>query len=105
MIVKQLLGDYVLITPEKTTEKTSATGIISQVVDNTEHRGEVLQVGPGLFAATGIRIPLTVEVGDVVKYKKSTADVRTIGDKKYDLIREGNIELVEYNVTDPEPKA
>ena len=94
-IVKTLMGDYLLVAPEKTKDTLSTTGIISQLNDNTTFRGTVIQVGNGLYSANGILIPMTARPGDIIVYRKSSGDERKISGEKFDLVREQMVEYIE----------
>ena len=66
------LGDRVLVKPEQVGDKTTKSGII--ITDSASRGetvfGEVVAIGPGIFTQNGERIPISVEVGDKVMYKK-----------------------------------
>jgi chaperonin GroES len=66
------LGDRVLVKPEQIGDKTTKSGII--ITDSASRGetvfGEVVAVGPGIFTHNGERIPISVEIGDKVMYKK-----------------------------------
>ena len=66
------LGDRVLVKPEQVGDKTTKSGII--ITDSASRGetvfGEVVSVGPGIFTQNGERIPISVEVGDKVMYRK-----------------------------------
>lgn len=66
------LGDRILIKPEQSGDKKTKSGII--ITDSASRGetifGEVVAVGPGIFTQNGERIPISIEVGDKVMYKK-----------------------------------
>ena len=66
------LGDRVLVKPEQVGDKTTKSGII--ITDSASRGetvfGEVVAIGPGIFTQNGERIPISVEVGDKVMYRK-----------------------------------
>jgi chaperonin GroES len=69
------LGDRVLVKPESFGETKTKGGLI---LTETAQRGqkvygEVISVGTGIFSQSGDRIPMTVEVGDIVMYEKDMA--------------------------------
>ncbi len=52
-------------------EQTTASGLV--IPDSAKEKpqeGEVVAVGPGRIADSGTRIPLDVQVGDIVIYSK-----------------------------------
>ena len=66
------LGDRVLIRPHHKKENKTASGIILTESSQQSQKvyGDVVSVGTGIFSHNGERIPMTVEVGDVVMYEK-----------------------------------
>jgi len=64
------LGDRIVVKPQDEQEATTASGIV--IPDTAKEKpqlGEVLAVGPGEFK-DGERVPVDVNVGDVVFYSK-----------------------------------
>ena len=64
------LGDRIVVQPEEDAESTTASGLV--IPDTAKEKPQlcsVLAVGPGEFK-DGERIPLDVNVGDVVFYSK-----------------------------------
>jgi chaperonin GroES len=97
--VAKPLGDRVLVKYTKGDEKT-ASGII--ITDSAMRGqcvwGEVISVGEGIFTQTGDKIPMTVEVGDKVMYKKDMGgDVIKLNDEEYLMFREHDLIMVIKN--------
>ena len=66
----QPLGDRVVVKAMDENEATTASGlVIPDTAKEKPQQGEVLAVGPGDFQ-DGDRIPMDVEVGDIVVYSK-----------------------------------
>jgi chaperonin GroES len=64
------LGDRIVVKPQDEEESRTASGlVIPETAKEKPQLGEVLAVGPGEFK-DGERIPMDVEVGDVVFYSK-----------------------------------
>jgi co-chaperonin GroES (HSP10) len=61
----QLLHDWLLVRMEPIQEKV---GSLFTVHGERVRKGEVLAVGPGKARADGVRIPMGVEVGEVVVF-------------------------------------
>jgi len=64
------LGDRIVVKPQDDQESTTPSGIV--IPDTAKEKpqlGEVLAVGPGEFK-DGERVPVDVNVGDVVFYSK-----------------------------------
>ena len=64
------LGDRIVVKPQDDEESRTASGlVIPDTAKEKPQLGEVLAVGPGEFK-DGERIPVDVNVGDVVFYSK-----------------------------------
>ena len=64
------LGDRVVVKPQDEEESRTASGlVIPDTAKEKPQLGEVLAVGPGEYR-DGERIPVDVNVGDVVFYSK-----------------------------------
>ncbi len=64
------LGDRIVVKPKDEEESRTASGlVIPDTAKEKPQLGEVLAVGPGEFK-DGERIPMDVNVGDVVFYSK-----------------------------------
>jgi chaperonin GroES len=64
------LGDRIVVIPQDETESSLPSGlVIPDTAKEKPQLGEVLAVGPGEYK-DGERIPVDVEVGDVVFYSK-----------------------------------
>ena len=64
------LGDRIVVKPQDEAESRTASGlVIPDTAKEKPQLGEVLAVGPGEFK-DGERIPVDVNVGDVVFYTK-----------------------------------
>jgi chaperonin GroES len=64
------LGDRIVVKPQDEEESRTASGlVIPDTAKEKPQLGEVLAVGPGEFR-DGDRVPMDVNVGDVVFYSK-----------------------------------
>ncbi|MEN8040384.1 MAG: co-chaperone GroES [Actinomycetota bacterium] len=64
------LGDRIVVKPQDEEESRTASGlVIPETAKEKPQLGEVLAVGPGEFK-DGERVPVDVNVGDVVFYSK-----------------------------------
>ena len=64
------LGDRLIVKPREEEEARTASGlVIPDTAKEKPQLGEVLAVGPGEFK-DGERVPMDVNVGDVVFYSK-----------------------------------
>ena len=86
------LGDRVLVLAEtQSNENKSESGLIltDSVQRGQKVQGKVVAVGSGVFSQSGQPIPMTVQVGDVVLYKKDEAtDKVKLAGQEYLLFRE-----------------
>ena len=66
------LGDRVLVKESDKGDVKTQSGIIltDSVTRGETVFGDVVSVGPGIFTQSGDRIPVSVQVGDRVMYKK-----------------------------------
>lgn len=88
------LGDRVLVLPEeKGGEKKLASGIIlpETVGKDKLLKGEVLAVGPGRKNDDGKIIPVGVQTGDTVFFKKPWDEPIKIDEVEYYLLSESEI--------------
>jgi len=64
------LGDRIVVKPQDEEESRTASGlVIPDTANEKPQLGEVLAVGPGEYR-DGERVPVDVNVGDVVFYSK-----------------------------------
>jgi chaperonin GroES len=66
----QPLGDKVVLQPLEAEKKTAAGLVIPDSAAEKPQEGKVIAVGNGKLGKDGNRIPVEVEVGDVVLYSK-----------------------------------
>lgn len=91
------LGDRVIVKMPEKSDNTTTSGII--VSDSSKRGtavfGEVILVGPGIYSQLGNLIPMTVNVGDMVMYKKDMGgDPIKIEGVDYLLFREQDLLMV-----------
>jgi co-chaperonin GroES (HSP10) len=86
------LGDRVLVLAEnQSKENKSKSGLIltDSVQRGQKVQGKVVAVGGGVFSQSGQPIPMTVQYGDIVLYKKDEAsDKVKLAGVEYLLFRE-----------------
>ena len=90
------IGDLVLLELDEIKEKTES-GIILMENKTGYVTARVASIGPGLFTATGDRIPMTIAVDDTVMiHKNENQDGKNVvlDGKTYLLVRESEIALV-----------
>ena len=86
------IANYVLIQPIKTEEKTPS-GILLPENSNKDkpEQGKVIAVGPGARNEDGKVIPVSINVGQMVLFKKYGPDEVKIGDEEYLICKEDDI--------------
>jgi chaperonin GroES len=96
------LGDRVLVKPAEKGDKKTQSGIIltDTVMRGETVFGEVVSIGPGIFTQSGDRIPVTVQVGDMVMYKKDmSGNPIKLDETEYLLFHEHELLMViKHNV-------
>ncbi len=82
---------------EKEGEKKLASGIIIPETVNKEKllKGEVVAVGPGRKNDEGKRIPMEVQAGDTVFFKKPWDEPIKVDDVEHYVLSESDIVLLE----------
>ena len=85
------LSDNVLIDYEQHDEETTKGGIIMTTKQRPQ-QGIAVAVGPGRKTKTGERSPMTVKVGDEVKFAAFAGREIKVDDKDYFLMPETDIQ-------------
>lgn len=78
------LSNHIFLEPMED-EKTTKSGIVLPETAEKEKpiKGKIVAVGPGKLNEKGERMPMSVEVGNVVLFKKYGPDEIEIDGKKY----------------------
>lgn len=86
------LGNRIVVEPLESEEQMSSGGIyIPDTAKEKPQEGKVVAVGPGKISDEGNRIPMEVEVDDVVVYSKYGGTEYKSGDTEYLVLREDDI--------------
>lgn len=90
------LADRVLIQTEKVVEKTTGGIIIPESAEARDTKiGVVVSVGEGIYTNDGVKIPMSVKVGDKVMMPMvGTAQKIKLGDEDYLLFREQELLMI-----------
>ena len=88
------LGDRVLVKPDRAEEKTAGGLFISSGAQEKPQRGTVVAVGAGKLDDSGNRLPIDVQVGDVVIYGKYGGNEVKVDGEDYLLMRDSDIYAV-----------
>ena len=92
MAVKlQPLGDRLVVKPMESEEKTKSGIYLPDTAKEKPQEGKVIAVGPGKVTDDGKRIPVDVEVGDIVIYAKYGGSEIKMEGEDYIILRESDI--------------
>jgi chaperonin GroES len=92
MAVKlQPLGDRLVVKPMQSEEKTKSGIYLPDTAKEKPQEGKVIAVGPGRVNDDGKRIPMDVEVGDIIIYAKYGGSEIKIDDEELIIMREADI--------------
>ena len=69
-VVLKPLEDRIVVAPLEAEQVTASGLVIPDTAKENPQEGKVLAVGPGRFDDKGARVPVDVQVGDVVLYSK-----------------------------------
>lgn len=90
------LADRVLIEKEEVQTKTAGGIIIPETAKAEDTKiGTVVSVGDGVYTNDGVKIPMSVKVGDKVMMPQiGTAQMVKLNNKEYYLFREQELLMV-----------
>ena len=89
------LGDNVLINyKSKIEEKTKGGIILTDYAKERPQQGIVVAVGPGKKTKKGVRQPMTVKVGDEVKFAAFAGKENKVEGEEYFLMPETDIQAI-----------
>jgi len=84
------LGDRVVIEPQPQEEVTASGIVLPEKAKEKPMRGKVIAVGSGKLEK-GNRIPIDVQVGDLVLYNKYAGTEVKLEGKEYLIMRDSDI--------------
>jgi len=90
------LADRVLIKMEQEVAKTAGGIIIPETAETRDTKiGTVVSVGEGIYTNDGVKIPMSVKVGDKVMMPfAGSAQKVKLGDEDYFLFREQELLMI-----------
>ena len=92
MVVKlQPMGDRLVVKPTQSEEKTKSGIYIPDTAKEKPQEGKVIAVGPGKMTDEGKRIPMDVEVGDIIIYAKYGGSEIKLDEEDLIIVRESDI--------------
>ena len=92
MAVKlQPMGNRLVVKPMQSEEKTKSGIYLPDTAKEKPQEGKVIAVGPGKVTDEGKRIPMEVEVGDIIIYSKYGGSEIKLDDEELIILREDDI--------------
>lgn len=86
------LGNRIVVEPNEDEAQMSAGGIyIPDTAKEKPQEGTVVAIGPGKINDDGKRIPMDVEVGDIVVYSKYGGTEYKEGETEYMVLRDDDV--------------
>jgi chaperonin GroES len=85
------LGDRLVIEPQQREQTTASGLVLPETAAEKPQQGEVIAAGPGRRDDDGKRIPLDVNVGDIVLYAKYGGTEIKINDQKLLILKEADV--------------
>lgn len=82
------LGSRLVIEPIEPEEQTTSGIFLPETAKEKPQQGKVVAVGPGERDKKGERIPMAVQVGDVVLYGKYAGTEIRFNGQKYLILKE-----------------
>ncbi len=92
MAVKlQPMGDRLVVKPMQSEEKTKSGIYLPDTAKEKPQEGKVIAVGPGRVTDEGKRIPMDVEVGEIIIYGKYSGSEIKVDEEELIIMRESDI--------------
>lgn len=85
------LGNRALVEPLDPEAKSAGGIYLPEAAQEAPREGKVIAVGPGRVGDDGQRIPMEVEVGDIVIYTKYGGNEVRVEDTDYLLLDENSL--------------
>lgn len=85
------LGDRIVVVPIEKETKTPTGIVLPESSKEKPQEGKVIAAGPGARNEEGERIPMDVQVDDVVLYAKYAGTEVKLDGEKYLILRENDV--------------
>ncbi|MFW6192215.1 MAG: co-chaperone GroES [Gemmatimonadota bacterium] len=85
------LADRVVVQPIEETEEMHGSLYIPDTAKEKPQQGRVVAVGPGRTTDEGERVPVELDDGDRVLYRKYSGTEVTVNAEEYLIIRESDV--------------
>jgi len=87
----QPLGDRIVVLPVEREETTKSGIVLPDTVKERPQEGTVVWAGPGRLGDDAKRVPMDIQVGDLVVYSKFGGTEYTEDGTDYLILRESDI--------------
>jgi chaperonin GroES len=85
------LGDRVVVEPVEQAEQTASGIFLPETAKEKPQEGRIVAAGPGARKESGERIPMEVQVGDIVLYAKYSGTNIKLDGKEFLILRETDV--------------
>ena len=85
------LDDRVVVEAADAEEKTAGGILLPDTAKQKPQQGKVIAVGPGKLSDKGVRLVLSVKVGDTVLYGKYGGSDVEVNSREFKILRESDI--------------
>jgi chaperonin GroES len=85
------MADRMVVKPIEREEVTKGGIVLPDTAKEKPQEGEVLAVGPGRMSDDGVRIPMDINVGEVVLYSKYGGTEVKVEDEELIILRESDV--------------
>ena len=85
------LDDRVVVEALEAAEKTAGGILLPDTAKQKPQRGRVIAAGPGKLSDEGVRLALSIKVGDEVLFGKYSGSDVEVGTKEYKILRESEL--------------
>ena len=85
------LGDNIIVKQAAAETQTKSGLYVPDSATEKPQRGEVLAVGAGLYSEAGVRVPVDVEVGDTVIYRKYGGSELKLDGEEYIILKSNDV--------------
>jgi chaperonin GroES len=92
-------SNYILVRPVETPDTTPSGLVLPESVKEKPNMGTVAAVGEGQFTDRGERLPISVQVNDIVLFPKYSGTEVTLNKEKYLIMRDTDLFGIVVNET------
>jgi chaperonin GroES len=85
------LGDRLVVEPVEQAEQTASGIFLPETAKEKPQEGKIVAAGPGARKENGERVPMEVQVGDIVLYAKYSGTNIKLEGKEYLILKETDV--------------